>query len=92
MGSMQTIKGVWSGIQTGPRPIRHCAGVYKGGSRRVHSFSLWLQTTLFQGEICTIKACLIENIENGCTCKNVYSLSDNQAVIKAVDSSQITST
>jgi hypothetical protein len=39
------------------------AGVYKCGSRRVHSFSLGLCTTVFQAEIYAIKACIMENIE-----------------------------
>jgi hypothetical protein len=41
------------------------AGMYRWGLKREHSFSLGLHTTVFQAEIYTIKACIMENIENG---------------------------
>jgi hypothetical protein len=39
------------------------AGVYRWGCRRGHSFSLGLYITVFQDEICVIKACIMKNIE-----------------------------
>jgi hypothetical protein len=62
------------------------AGVYRWGSRRGHSFSLGLHTTVFQAEIYDIKACRMEDIEKGYTGRNIYFLSDSQAAIKALDS------
>jgi ribonuclease HI len=59
--------------------------------RRGHSFSLGLHTTVFQAEIYAIKACIMENIENGYTGRNICILSDSQAAIKALDSYQINS-
>jgi RNase H. len=65
------------------------AGVYRWGWKRWHSFSLGLHTTIFVAEICTIKACIMENIEKGYTGKNIYILSDSQAAIKALESFQM---
>jgi hypothetical protein len=58
--------------------------VYRWGSRRGHSFSLGLHTTVFQAEIYAIKACIMEYIEKGCTGRNIYILSDSQAAIMAL--------
>jgi ribonuclease HI len=66
-------------------------GVYRWGSRRGHSFSLGLHTTVFQAEIYAIKACIMQNIEKGYTGRNIFILSDSQADIKALDSYQINS-
>jgi hypothetical protein len=57
--------------------------------RRGHSFILGLHTTVFQAEIYTIKACILENIEKGYMGRNIYILSDREAAIKALDSFQI---
>ena len=38
------------------------AGVYRWGSRRGHSFSLGLHTTVLQADIYVIKACIMEYI------------------------------
>jgi hypothetical protein len=52
MDLIQIIKEAWSGTRTGPRPIEGTgAGVYKWSSRKGHSFSLGLHTTVFQAEI-----------------------------------------
>jgi hypothetical protein len=59
--------------------------VYKGGSRREHSFSLELHTMVFQAEIYDIKPCKMQNTEKGYISKNMYIISDNQAAIKALD-------
>jgi hypothetical protein len=67
------------------------AGVYRWGSRRGHSFSLGLHTTVFQAEMYAIKACIMENIQKGYTGRNICILSDSQAAIKALDSYQINS-
>jgi hypothetical protein len=39
----------------------------RGGSRRGHSFSLGLHTTVFQAEIYIIKVCVTESGEKGYT-------------------------
>jgi hypothetical protein len=39
------------------------ARVYRWGSRRGHSFSLGLHTTVFQAEVYAIKACIKKNTE-----------------------------
>jgi len=36
---------------------------YRWGSRRGHSFSHGLHTTVFQAEMCAIKACIMRNTE-----------------------------
>jgi hypothetical protein len=41
------------------------AGVYRWGSRSRCSFSFGLNTTVFQAEMYAIKACVMENIEEG---------------------------
>jgi hypothetical protein len=65
--------------------------MYRWGLRRWQSFSLGLHTTVFQAEIYTIKACIMENTEKGYTGRNIYILSDSQAAIKALDSLRINS-
>jgi len=65
--------------------------VYRGGSRKGHSFSLGIHTMLFQVEIYAIKACIMENIEKGYTGRNINILSDGQAAITALESFQINS-
>jgi ribonuclease HI len=47
--------------------------------------SLGLHTTVFQTEYYAIKACITENMEKGYTGRNIYSLPDSQAAIKAID-------
>jgi hypothetical protein len=51
------------------------AGVYKWGSIKGHSFSLGLQTIVFQVEIHAIKACILENIEKGYRGQNINTYS-----------------
>ena len=41
------------------------ARIYRYGSRRGHSFSLWLHTTVFQDEIYAINAFIMQNTEKG---------------------------
>jgi ribonuclease HI len=65
--------------------------VYKWGSRRGHSFSLGLYTTVFQVEIYAIKASIKENIEKDYKGRNIYILSGSQAAIKALNNFQINS-
>jgi len=50
-----------------------------------------LHTTIFQADVYAIKAYIMENIENGYTCRNICILSDSQAAIKALDSCKINS-
>ena len=40
---------------------------------------------VFQAEIYTIKACIMENIEVGYKDRNTYIISDSQAAIKALN-------
>jgi hypothetical protein len=61
-----------------------CAGVYKWGLRRGHSFSLQLHTMIFQAEI---HAHIMGNTEKDYTCRNIYSPSDSQ--VKVLDNMQI---
>ena len=67
------------------------AMVYRGGSRRGHSFSLGYHTMVFQAEIYAIKAFITENTEKGYKGKKIYILSHSQAAIKALDSFQMNS-
>jgi ribonuclease HI len=67
------------------------AGVYTWGSRSRHSFSLGLHTTIFQAEKYVTKACVTENTEKGYKGRNIYTLSDSQAAIKALYSFWINS-
>jgi len=60
--------------------------VYRWGSRSGHSFSLGLQTTVFQAEIYTTNAGIVENTEKG------YRSRNSQAAINVLDSFQINST
>jgi hypothetical protein len=53
------------------------AAVYRWGSRRGHSFILGLHTTVFQAEIYAIKACIMENIDEGYTGRNIYYFLSN---------------
>jgi len=92
MGSTQTTKWTCSGTQTGTRPIKVTGtGVYRWCWRRGQNFILGIHSTKFETEICTVKACIMEKIENGYTGKNIYILSDSQAAIKFLDSFQINS-
>jgi hypothetical protein len=43
----------------------------------------------FQAEIYAINACIMENIGEGYTGRNIYFLSDRQAAIKALTSFQM---
>jgi len=92
MGSTQTTKWTCSGTQTGTRPIKVTGtGVYRWCWRGGQNFIHGIHSTKFQAEICTVKACTMENIENGYTGKNIYILSNSQAAIKTLDSFQINS-
>jgi len=57
--------------------------------RRGHGYNLGLHTMEFQAEIYDVKACIIENIGEGYTGRNIYFLSNRQAVIKALKSFQM---
>jgi hypothetical protein len=56
---------------------------YRWGLRRGHSYNLGLHTMEFQAEIYAIKACIVENIEEGYTGRN------KQAAVKALKSFQM---
>jgi hypothetical protein len=60
--------------------------VYRWGSRKENSFSLGLHTTVFQAEICAIKACIMEGIEKCDMVRSICILSNSQTAIKAPDS------
>jgi ribonuclease HI len=92
MGSTQTAKGGLVRYMDGSKTNKGTgAGVYRWSSRRGHSFSLGLHTTVFQAEIYATKACIMENTENGYTGRNIHILSDSQEAIKALESFQINS-
>jgi hypothetical protein len=76
----QILKEAWYDTQMGPRPIKALAQDNKQSSRREHSFSPGLQTTVFHDDICTIKACVMEDIGISYTCENIYILSDKQTL------------
>jgi hypothetical protein len=59
------------------------AGFCCHGTRRKLSFNLGRHTTVFQGEVHAIKACIDENLDRGYRNRNIYILSDSQAEIKA---------
>ena len=66
MHSTQIIQRTWSGIWMGKRTNKGiCAEVYRWGSRRGQRFNLGLHTMVFQSEIYTIKACVMQNTEKG---------------------------
>jgi hypothetical protein len=48
------------------------------------SFSPGQYTTVFQGNAYAIKTRVVENIKRGYLIRNIYILSDSQAVIKAL--------
>jgi hypothetical protein len=50
-----------------------------------------LHIMVFQAEIYVIMACTMENVEEGYKGRNIYSLSDSQAAIKALNNLQINS-
>lgn len=56
-----------------------------------HRFSMGLHIMVFQAEIYVIMACTMENVEEGYKGRNIYSLSDSQAAIKALNNLQINS-
>ena len=67
------------------------AGLYRWGLRREHSFSLGLHATVFQAEMCAIKACVMENAEKSYKGRNIYILSNSQAAINVHNNFQINS-
>jgi hypothetical protein len=52
---------------------------------KVFSFSLGQYTTIFQAKINAIKAYADENIKRGYWKRNIYIVSNRQAVIKKLD-------
>ena len=54
-----------------------------------HSFSLGLDTALFQAEIYAIKVCAMENMEMDYTARSICILSGSQVVITALDIFQL---
>jgi hypothetical protein len=67
------------------------AGLYILGLRRERNFSLGLHATVFQPDMCAIKACVMENTEKAYKGRNIYIFSNSQAAIKAFDNFQINS-
>lgn len=64
--------------------------MYKWGSKKGHSFSLGLHSTLFQAEI-YIKECILESMEKGYKGRHIYIFSDSHAAIKALNNFLINS-
>jgi hypothetical protein len=56
---------------------------------RGHSFSLGLHTMVFQAEIYAIKACIMENIEQGYKGSNIYIISVKQPLRHLITSRSI---
>jgi ribonuclease HI len=56
------------------------AGVYCHRTRRKPSFSFGQYTTVLQAEFYAIKACAVENLDRDYKNKNIYILSDTQAL------------
>ena len=63
--------------------------VYRWGLRRGHSFIPGLHATVFQAEVYAIKPCIMENIGQGYTGRNICILANSQAAIRALDSFQM---
>jgi hypothetical protein len=79
----QVLKMTWSGIQTGPRPIK--ALVLGGIDEAPEGAQIQpgLHMTVFQAEIYTFMAWGKDNIGNGYTRRNIYNLTDSPAAIMA---------
>jgi hypothetical protein len=54
------------------------------GTRQKLSFSLGQYNTVFQAEAYAIKACTVENLDRNNRNRNIYTLSESQAAIKAL--------
>jgi ribonuclease HI len=67
------------------------AVMYSYDTRQKLSISFGQYTTVFQGEVYAIKACVVENLDRKCRNRNIYILSGSQAVIKALSNHRITS-
>jgi ribonuclease HI len=65
--------------------------VYGYGTRQKLRFSLGKYITIFQAEVCAIKACTVENLGRDYRNRKIYILSDSQAAIKALNNYQINS-
>jgi hypothetical protein len=55
------------------------------------SFSLGKYTKVLQAEVCSIKACAVENLARDYKNRNIYILSDSQAAIETLGKYQLTS-
>jgi hypothetical protein len=67
------------------------AGEYCYGTGRKLNFSLGQYTTVFQAEMCVIKACAVEYLDRNYKNRKIYIMSESQAAIKALGKHQITS-
>lgn len=67
------------------------AGGHCWGTKTKFSYSLGQYPTVFQAEIYAIIECALENINKAYKNRNIYILSDSQAALKALESSQFTS-
>ena len=85
----QVLKRTWSGIQTGPRPIKAlvlgCIDEAPEGAQ----IQPGLHMTVFQTKIYIFLAWGKDNIGTGYTRRNIYILNDSPAAIMALDSFQI---
>jgi len=88
-GSAQTTKVAWSGIQTGPRPVKALVLGCTEWALREHTCNLGLQSTVFQAEIYVIKGCVMENVEKGYTGRNIYILSNSQVANNCSDNAEL---
>jgi len=91
MASTETAKGALSGTKKGPRPIKALVPECIDGVQEEGTASVLESTSRYSRLKYAIKACIMENIENGYTGRNINILSDDQAAIKALESFQINS-
>ena len=90
-GSAQTTKVTWSGIQTGPRPVKALVLVCTEWAVGSTPSVLGLQSMIFQSEIYAIKGCVMGNVEKGYTGRNIYILSNSQAANKCSGNAKLVS-
>jgi hypothetical protein len=60
------------------------------GHRQNHTFSLGQYTTVFQTGVSAIKACVAKSLQRNYRNRNIYIISDNETVIKALGNNRIT--
>jgi hypothetical protein len=67
------------------------AGMCCYRTRQKLSLSLGQYTTIFQAEVYATKPCAVENLDKNYKHRNIYTVSDSQAAIRALENYQINS-